>query len=492
VAPVNSPAPTAGRPIEILLADDSDVGRYVIATTLRRAGFSVREVPDGTEALREVTANPPDMAILDVKMPGLNGMEVCSRLKADPRTSFVPILLLSATFLDSSARVEGLDLGADGYLTQPVEAPVLIASVRSLLRTRAAERAERRVSTEWQVTFDAIGDAVALIDADGRVLRCNVAFAEIVGSSPEQLANELVSELIPALAGLDARDRSTNFPASFGDREYSCRVDEVPGGDSESHAVLILRDVTAERELGRERERILGRERMISRTLQEALVPGRLPSIPGLKLSSKYLLGESGVLVGGDWFDVIPTPAGVWLTVGDNAGHGVVAAARAVQLRNNLRLLADEGYPPAEAMTRLSNVLQAGGQGEIASAMIIALERPLTTGAIVCAGHPPALLVRVGERHVRRLDEAAGPVLGVPNVEYEAVEVTLEQGDALLLYTDGLIERRGETIDDGIDRLCEVIADLPVSAMAEHAFSTLLPETPSDDAAIIVAELCRP
>jgi serine phosphatase RsbU (regulator of sigma subunit) len=269
-------------------------------------------------------------------------------------------------------------------------------------------------------------------------------------------------------------------------------VDDVPGTDSESHAVLILRDVTAERELGRERERILGRERMISRTLQEALVPGRLPAIPGLRLSSKYLLGESGVLVGGDWFDVIPTPDGVWLTVGDNAGHGVVAAARAVQLRNNLRLLADEGYPPAETMTRLSQLLQAGGQGEIASAMIVALERPLTAGTIVCAGHPPALLVRSGQPGVRRLEEAAGPVLGVPNVEYVAVDVTLEQGDAIVLYTDGLIERRGETIDAGIDRLSGVIAEVPVSAMAEHAFSTLLPEIPSDDAAIIVAELCRP
>jgi CheY-like chemotaxis protein len=481
--------PTTGKPIDIVLADDSDVGRYVIATTLRRAGFSVREVPDGIEALREVTTNPPDLAILDVKMPGLNGMELCSRLKADPRTSFVPLLLLSATFLDSSARVEGLDQGADGYLTQPVEAPVLIASVRSLLRTRAAERAERRVSTEWQVTFDAIGDAVALIDPDGRVLRCNLAFAEFVGSAADQVAGKLVSDLVPELLGVGTHDRSTNFRAAFGDREYSCRIDDVPGTDSESDAVLILRDVTAERELERERERILSRERLISRTLQEALVPGRLPTIPGLNLSSKYLLGESGVLVGGDWFDVIPTFNGVWLTVGDNAGHGVIAAARAVQLRNNLRLLADEGYPPAEAMRRLSDLLQSGGESEIASAMIIALEHPLRTGSIVCAGHPPALLVRAADQRVYGLEEAAGPVLGVPNVEYAAVEVELEPGDALVLYTDGLIERRGETIDAGIDRLCKVIAEVPVPAMAEHAFATLLPSTPSDDAAIIVAEL---
>lgn len=480
---------SAATPTEILLADDSDVGRYVIATTLKRAGFLVREVPDGIEALREVTTNPPDLAILDVKMPGLNGMEVCQRIKNDPRTSFVPVLLLSATFLDSSAQVEGLDQGADAYLTQPVETPVLIASIRSLLRTRAAERAERRVSTEWQVTFDAIGDAVALIDPTACVLRCNLAFAGLVGSTTEQVANNSVADLIPELAGLDTHGRGTNFPASFGDREYACRVDDVPGADSDFHAVLTLRDVTAERELGRERERILTRERLISRTLQEALVPGRLPSIRGLRLSSKYLLGEADVLVGGDWFDVIPTPSGVWLTVGDNAGHGVVAAARAVQLRNDLRLLADEGYPPAEAMSRLSRVLQAAEQGEIASAMIIALERPRTSGTIVRAGHPPALLVRPNEGHVSRLEEITGPVLGFPGVHYVAADVQLQPGDTLVLYTDGLIERRGETIDAGIDRLCEVIATVPPDQIAEHAFSTLLPATPIDDAAILVAEL---
>lgn len=84
-------------PVDILLADDSDVGRYVIATMLRRAGFSVREVADGLDAVREATLNPPDLAILDVKMPGVGGLEACRRLKEDPATSFVPVLLLSAS-----------------------------------------------------------------------------------------------------------------------------------------------------------------------------------------------------------------------------------------------------------------------------------------------------------------------------------------------------------------------------------------------------------
>jgi len=117
---------------EILLADDDDVGRYVVATMLRRAGFAVREAMDGVQAVADALRAPPDLAVLDVKMPGYDGFEACRLLKADPATRHVPVLLLSATFLDSDHQVEGLETGADSYLTQPVEAPVLAATVRSL------------------------------------------------------------------------------------------------------------------------------------------------------------------------------------------------------------------------------------------------------------------------------------------------------------------------------------------------------------------------
>lgn len=481
---------TTTEPVEILLADDSDVGRYVIATTLRRAGFVVREVSNGTDAWHALTLRPPDLAVLDVKMPGLNGMELCRRIKSNADTSFVPVLLLSATFLDTADRVEGLDIGADGYLTQPVEAPVLIASIRSLLRVREAERAERRAASEWRVTFDAIGDAVALIDGEGVIRRCNRAFATLVGISSEETAGRLLAELLPDLEGVVRNAGDSDSAVEIGVREFRCRVDELPDPEAASHAVLTLRDVTAEQALGREREIVLRRERLISKTLQEALVPGRLPSIPGLALSAKYVLGEADVVVGGDWFDVIPIPGGVWLTIGDYAGHGVIATARAVQLRNNLRLLADEGYQPAEAMARLSELLESGGEVEIATATIVALSEGGDTGEFVSAGHPPALLVRSGGSPVL-LEELGGPLLGYPRARYTATELAIADGDTFVLYTDGLVERRGETIDAGIARLVAAVGQVDIADLAEHAFSTLLPKEPFDDAAILVAQIVR-
>jgi CheY-like chemotaxis protein len=472
--------------VDILLADDSDVGRYVIATMLRRAGFSVREVADGLDAVREALLNPPDLAILDVKMPGVDGLEACRRLKADPATSFVPVLLLSATFLEPANRVEGLDIGADAYLTQPVEAPVLIASINSLLRARIAERSERLISTEWRVTLDAISDAVVLVDSERRVRRCNRAFAALARVSPDTAMGQPVDELLPALAGEALASGSAEPLIEVGDRLLRLHVDELPDPESAAHVVVSLRDVTAEVELGRERERVFRREQLISTTLQQALVQPLLPTIPGLRLTARYALGDTDVAVGGDWFDAIRTERGVWLAIGDMAGHGVAAAAQAVQLRHTLRLLAEEGYGPGEAMTRLGALLSEAELVDTATVTIAAVDASLTSVLMVCAGHPPAVLLGADGR-TRLIEEGHGPMLGYPGGRHEAASVPIAEGDTLVLYTDGLVERRGETIDDGIERLRGVLAETRGVDVVERAFAALVSGAPEDDAAILAA-----
>src|SRR5262245_7401939 len=127
----------------ILVVDDTEASRYAVCRILRHAGFVVLEADTGSDALRLAAANP-DLVILDVHLPDINGFEVCQRLKSDPRTATTPVMHLSASFVKSEDRSEGLESGADGYLTYPLEPRELIASVGALLRVRAAERAERR------------------------------------------------------------------------------------------------------------------------------------------------------------------------------------------------------------------------------------------------------------------------------------------------------------------------------------------------------------
>ena len=129
----------------ILIADDNESGRYTKARILRNAGFDVVEAATGNDALRLAAEYPLRLIILDVKMPDIDGWEVCRRLKTDPATASVPILQISATYVRDEDTVRALDGGADGCLTEPLEAPVLIATVRALLRARQAEDTLRDV-----------------------------------------------------------------------------------------------------------------------------------------------------------------------------------------------------------------------------------------------------------------------------------------------------------------------------------------------------------
>jgi DNA-binding response OmpR family regulator len=129
----------------VLNVDDYDPGRYARTQVLKSAGFDVKEATTGEAALRMSVAEKPDVVLLDVNLPDINGFEVCRRLKADPVTSSVPVLHLSATFVAAGHRALGLEGGADGYLTEPVEPPVLVATVHALLRMRRAEEALRAI-----------------------------------------------------------------------------------------------------------------------------------------------------------------------------------------------------------------------------------------------------------------------------------------------------------------------------------------------------------
>jgi len=173
----------AGPPITILNVDDNEANRYAVTRMLKRAGFATLEADSGEEALRQVAARP-DLVILDVNLPDIDGFEVCRRIKADPRTAPIPVLHMSASYVGSEDKTRGLDQGADGYLIRPVEAPELVATIRALLRVREAEKRASRSALQWQATFEAIGDGVCLLDRDGVVLRSNRAAASILGLEP--------------------------------------------------------------------------------------------------------------------------------------------------------------------------------------------------------------------------------------------------------------------------------------------------------------------
>jgi signal transduction histidine kinase len=131
----------------ILAVDDNDALRYTVARALRGGGYTVLEARTGSEALL-LAAQSPDLITLDLNLPDVDGFEVCRRLKADPLTAHIPILHISATYVDPEHRVRGLEGGADAYLAEPISGDELLATVAALLRMKQAEREARLQSAE--------------------------------------------------------------------------------------------------------------------------------------------------------------------------------------------------------------------------------------------------------------------------------------------------------------------------------------------------------
>jgi integral membrane sensor domain MASE1 len=241
-----------------------------------------------------------------------------------------------------------------------------------------------------------------------------------------------------------------------------------------------------------ERGRALAREHRNAETLQRSLLPDRLPSIPGLEFSSRYLPGGAGLEVGGDWYDVFALPRGrVGLTIGDVVGRGLAAAATMGQLRTALRAYAIETDSPGAVLQRLSRLVAEFEAAQMATLIYAVLDPGARTLSFVSAGHPPPLLIGP-DGPARYLMEGRSPPLGVSKGVQAEATVTIEPGSALVLYTDGLIERRRGSIDESMEALRTAVegyqGDLD-SLCDDRVLRPPRPESRGDDVALLVVRL---
>jgi serine/threonine-protein kinase RsbW len=199
------------------------------------------------------------------------------------------------------------------------------------------------------------------------------------------------------------------------------------------------------------RARAYDRERRISHELQRHLLPDAIPPIDGWEVAARYQPAGVGVEVGGDWYDVVPIDEHlVALVVGDVEGHDLEAARTMSRLRHTLGLLVLEERAPGKALQRLNRVALSGSAGRLTTTLVGVLD--IRTGIITLssAGHPSP--VRVEPGHAVELSVPPGPPLGVLDCDYKDHEFRLE-GSCLVMFTDGLVERRGSHIDDRLDEL---------------------------------------
>ena len=235
--------------------------------------------------------------------------------------------------------------------------------------------------------------------------------------------------------------------------------------------------------------RLTERERGLADALQRSLMP-RLPELPGVSLAGRYLPAAADRL-GGDWYDAFPLPDGrLGMAIGDVVGRGFHAAAIMGQLRSGLRAYAVDGVAPGEVLERLSRLLRQIEPGRTATVVYMIVDPHGGGVAVATAGHPPPLVQAPGEEP-RLLDLPGSVPLGATrHVRYDSHDMEVEPGSVLLLYTDGLIERRDESLDDSLGRLMATVrdGDDDLEHLGDALVDVLLPEGPgNDDAALLMA-----
>jgi serine phosphatase RsbU (regulator of sigma subunit)/anti-sigma regulatory factor (Ser/Thr protein kinase) len=242
------------------------------------------------------------------------------------------------------------------------------------------------------------------------------------------------------------------------------------------------------------RVRLSDRSRVVIEAFQRTFLPEVLPFLPGVRVATRYLPAATAVGVGGDWFDTFVRPEGdIALVIGDVAGHGLPAASLMGKMRNALRAHALMGGTALDIVLRADEFHRYFGRGELVTLLVGLLARDLRTFRYVSAGHPPPLVVGPqGAGAEFASDHRANPPLGLPQPPtFVEEEVAVTLGASILFYTDGLLERRNESLDVGLERLRSTAQQALDGPPTNEAVTELLEgmiegPRPTDDVALMV------
>jgi len=227
-------------------------------------------------------------------------------------------------------------------------------------------------------------------------------------------------------------------------------------------------------------------DRLAAAALQRSLVPTALPAVAGAELAARYIPGEGRV--GGDWYDVFTLPSGeLCVVMGDVAGSGLKAAVIMGRMRSALRAYALETTDPGEVLDRLDRKMQHFEDEVMATVLYAVIDPSLEQMQVCLAGHFPPVIACPGQP-AELAKVTPGLVIGVsPGVRRPVTTVPIPPGALACFYTDGLIERVGEPIDEGLARLCRAVTAEPAEAACAAVMQALVgAAAPRDDIALLI------
>jgi PAS domain S-box-containing protein len=378
-------------------------------------------------------------------------------------------------------------------------------------RTALWERSMTDQALLLQAAIDASSDSIFAKDATGRHILSNRARAaaltrgdhdaELVGHTVEEfLSPEVAGEIRAHEDEVMRSGTSSNFeetlPQPDGTHVYAVTKSPLRGAGGEVVGIVgVARDVTAERALLFDRERLYQLEHQLAVTLQEALLGNDSVDDDRVDACTRYIPAGNQLSVGGDWYDLFQLTADrVGLVVGDAVGHGVDSVTAMGQLRSALAALVGLGLDPGATLEKLDLFARQHPGGQYATCLYAVLDLAAAELTYSTAGQmPPALLTR--DRQVTLLDRHQDPPLAVPNEGRRTHSVHFPVGSTILLYTDGLVERRREDIDAGLRRLVAAlhrVADAPVGELCDSLIDELLgTEERRDDVAMVAVRYLK-
>ncbi|MCW6003144.1 fused response regulator/phosphatase [Micromonospora sp. CPCC 205371] len=498
----------------ILVADGSAAKRELLATLLGRSGHTVIEACTGAEALARVDAEPIDLVLLDVKLPDQSGFEVCERIKEHPRHAALPVVHVSELPVEIADRASG----ADAYLTEPIDPDDLIVTVQSVLRYyRARQQAEGLAERLLRLADTTL--AINLAPSVARIVEAAAAGAAKIFDGPVVATAETAEGdlLAAATNGRDAPitvhlRKADGRAASVG---TTIQVDEPaawpfvawPTDDTVTVAVArlradrppvcvavptktqmpgypVLRQLAQAVAAAAEAQRSFDEEHRIALTLQRSLLQRRMPDVAGWDFAVRYEPASVDAEVGGDFYELTVIDDRLLVAIGDVAGHSLHAATVMAEVRHAVRAYAVEGHAPAAVLARVDTMLRRLLPGKLATLCLLLIDPRNGRVRMASAGHPPPL-VAVGRRIGYR--EHRAPLLGVAADRPDDLRFTLPRGGTLILYTDGLIERRDADIDVGFAALARAAArvDADLDRFCERLVRELPPPAAHDDIAVV-------
>jgi PAS domain S-box-containing protein len=377
-----------------------------------------------------------------------------------------------------------------------------VGTATDIHERKAMEESLRASEQAFRELADAAPVMIWTTDPDGLVTFVNRGWLEFTGRT---LEDELGDTWELGVHPDDAAWLVESWERNFKERglwEHEYRLRRADGeyrwvfergaprfeGDRFAGYAGSATDIHERRTMEERLREVYEREHRIAETLQRSLLPERLPTIEGLTMSARYLPAGHGEAIGGDWYDAVELRDGrVAVVVGDVVGHGLRAAAAMGQLRTAFRAYALVESSPSEVMARLNRLTIGAGDDTIATVLILMLDRETGELTYSSAGHPPALLMdRDGTRFLE--GGRSTPVGAADGAIFREETAVLEAGATLVLYTDGLVERRDVSLDERLEELADVAGSGRggLDELCDDVLAALLGSgDPADDVALI-------